>query len=59
MYSSLVKWIGSNTCNLAGSVCADGQSLNMGLVVLGLLALGAAVTVIARRRHERREGYYV
>jgi hypothetical protein len=68
MYSTLINWIGSRTCNLAGEVstvldagaaCASGQSLNMGLIVVGLVALSLAVMVInARRRLYRERGYF-
>jgi hypothetical protein len=68
MYSTLIKWIGSTTCHIAGDIstvletgkaCASGQSLSMGLIVAGLLALTFAVMVInARRRLYRERGYF-
>jgi len=68
MYSTLIKWIGSTTCNLAGDVgtvleagkaCASGQSLSMGLIVVGLAALSIGVMAInARRRLYRERGYF-
>jgi hypothetical protein len=67
MYDKLVQWIGSNTCNLAGSVgdvleagqaCASGQAVNVGLVVLGIAVLGVIVMVINARRRQRRENYF-
>ena len=68
MYSTLIKWIGSTTCHVAGDIgtvleagkaCASGQSMTMGLIVVGLLALTFAVMVInARRRLYRERGYF-
>jgi hypothetical protein len=67
MYDSLVQWIGSNTCNLAGDVgtvlnagyaCASGQALNMGIVVLSIAVFGVAVMVINARRRQRRDRYF-
>lgn len=68
MYSTLIKWIGSTTCNMAtdvstvleaGKACANNQSLNMGLVVVGLVTLYVAVKLIsARRRLYRERGYF-
>jgi hypothetical protein len=68
MYNTLIKWIGSTTCNVAGDIstvleagnaCASGQSLNVGLIVAGLVALTFAVMVInARRRLYRERGYF-
>lgn len=66
MYETIVKWIGSKTCKVAGELhevldagtaCISGQSLNMGLVVLGLLALTLTVLIINARRRQRREDY--
>lgn len=68
MYSAFVKWIGSKTCNVAGDLstvldagqaCASGQSLNMGFVVLGLLALSVTVMVINARRRQHRDNSYL
>lgn len=68
MYNALVNWIGSKTCTVAGNigevlnagqVCANGQALNMGLVVVALLAFSIAVmTINARRRQLRDNNYY-
>jgi hypothetical protein len=68
MYSTFIKWIGSKTCSVAGELgtaldagaaCANGQSLTMGLIVAGLVALSLAVMVInARRRLYRERGYF-
>ena len=64
MYDTLIRWIGSKTCSLAGDVgtvldvgnaCFSGQSLNMGLIVVGLVALTLAVLVINARRRAYRE----
>lgn len=66
MYETLVKWIGSKTCKVAGELhevldagtaCFSGQSLNMGFVVLGLLALTLTVLIINTRRRHRRDNY--
>lgn len=68
MYENLVRWIGSQTCAVAGDLsdvlqsqvgCAHGQSLNMGYVVLGLLALSIAVMVINARRRKFRRNFYM
>jgi hypothetical protein len=68
MYSTLIKWIGSTTCHVAGDIgtvleagkaCSSGQSLSMGLIVVGLVALSFTVMVInARRRLYRERGYF-
>ena len=66
MYETLIKWIGSKTCKVAGELhevldagtaCLNGQSLNMGFVVLGMLALTLTVLIINARRRQRRDDY--
>lgn len=68
MYDKLVLWIGSKTCNAAGSLsdvlqtghaCSQGQALNMGVVVLSIAAAAIVIMIIAERRRQRREGYYL
>jgi hypothetical protein len=59
MYETIAKVIGSSACRLADTPCAGTEALNMGLVVLGLLAIGAALAVIAIRQRQRREDYYL
>jgi hypothetical protein len=67
MYDTLVRWIGSKTCTVAGDVgqaldaghaCASGQAGNVGLVVVALLALTVVVMVINARRRQRRDNNY-
>jgi hypothetical protein len=67
MYEALVRWIGSKTCTVAGDVgqvldaghaCAGGQALNVGLVVVALLAVTIVVMVINARRRQRRDNNY-
>lgn len=59
MHDIILGLIGSQTCSFAGTACADAQAVNMGIVVLGLLALGLSVALAALRRQSRRDGYYV
>jgi hypothetical protein len=68
MYNALIQWIGSKTCNAAGDLstvldagtaCASGQLVNVGLVVLGLFALSVIVMVINARRRQRRDNNYL
>lgn len=59
MHDIILGLIGSQTCSLAGTACADVQAVNMGIVVLGLLAVGMSVALVALRRKSRRDGYYV
>ena len=68
MYNSLIQWIGSKTCSVAGDLttvldagnaCAAGQAMNTGFVVLGLLAFTLVVTVINARRRQRRDNSYL
>ena len=59
MHDIVLTFIGSQTCSLAGTACANAQALNMGVVVLGFLAVVLSLAVIAIRRRERREGWYV
>lgn len=67
MYDTLVRWIGSKTCSVAGDVgqaldaghaCASGQAANVGVVVVALLALTIVVMVINARRRQRRDNNY-
>jgi hypothetical protein len=66
MYETFIKWIGSKTCKVAGELhevldagttCLSGQSLNMGFVVLGIMALTLTVLIINARRRQRRDDY--
>lgn len=59
MHDIILGLIGSQTCSLAGTPCVDAEAVNMGIVVLGLLALGISVAIVALRRQWRRDGYYV
>lgn len=56
-------WIGKTACHggaLAGigTACKGAQALNMGLVVLALVAMALAVTWINLRRKRRRAEEY-
>jgi hypothetical protein len=64
LHQMLVKWIGKTACDAGtlidiGTACKGTQALNMGLVVLALLAIGLTAAWLNARRRRRRSGFYI
>jgi hypothetical protein len=67
MYDTIVRWIGLETCSLAGNLtdvlnagpaCLSSQAWNMGALALGFVVFSFVVMVINARRRHHRETYF-
>lgn len=62
LHQMLIKWIGKAACDGGayagiGTACKGAEALNMGIVVLAVLALVLAAAWLNARRSRRRSAY--